>query len=523
MASNEAIRLLCGEFAIEIRLPSVVGLLHFIRHDNRKVYMKLSTRIFLGFSLIIVISIINSYVNQMLSQKVKRNIEFLSTSESLIRNSTRLHKTIIDMQSAFRGFLLTDDTTFLKPYYSGLKDTPGLFKQQFALVKSSKSQELKLDSISNLLDQWTSYSTKLIEARQNNNISQPNDYTILFETKLKAQVGKKLNDQISEIFLRFDRFEYGIREMRRDQLIKSITQTEYYSVIFIVLTIFIGFVSIIYIIRIISTRIASMVNLADNISKGNFIKVEDDGNDELTSLSNSLNLMSSTLSKNIKELEKRNKELDQYAYVVSHDLKAPLRGIYNAIQWIEEDLGNELSDQMKKYLSIIPERIMRMDDLIDGLLNYARISREQPLKEQVDVQNLLRNITEVIVPKDFVLKIKEMPTLETEKIKLEQVFSNLISNAVKYTPEGKGIITITSNELPRFYEFTVSDNGIGIDPEYHEKIFVIFQTLREKDAKESTGIGLAIVHKIIEDQHCTIKVVSEHGKGASFIFTWPKK
>lgn len=484
--------------------------------------MKLATRIFLGFSLIIVLSIVNSYVNQMLSQKVKRNIEFLSTSESLIRNSTRLHKAIIDMQSAFRGFLLTDDSTFLKPYYSGLETTPALFRQQYALVKSSPSQKIKLDSISNLLEQWTSYSTKLIEARQSNNISQPNDYIILFETKLKAQVGKKLNDQISDIFIRFDRYEYGIRELRRDQLIQSITQTEYYSVIFIVLTIFIGFISIFYIIRLITSRITSMVSLADNISKGNFIKVEDNENDELTSLSNSLNLMSGTLSKNIKELEKRNKELDQYAYVVSHDLKAPLRGIYNAIQWIEEDLGNELSDQMKKYLSIIPERIMRMDDLIDGLLNYARISREQQLKEVVNVHNLLESIIEIIVPQDFKVEIRAMPTLETEKLKLEQVFSNLISNAVKYSPEGRGEITISCSELPKFYEFTVSDNGIGIDPEYHEKIFIIFQTLREKHAKESTGIGLAIVHKIIEDQHCTIRVVSQNGKGASFIFTWPK-
>src|SRR5690606_36361947 len=131
--------------------------------------------------------------------------------------------------------------------------------------------------------------------------------------------------------------------------------------------------------------------------------VADKKNDELASLSSSLNLMSDTLNKNIKELEKRNRELDRYAYVVSHDLKAPIRGIYNAIQWIEEDLSNELSPQMKKYLDIIPERIKRMDDLIDGLLDYARVSREQPLQEWVDVKGLLSGITELIVPAGFVI------------------------------------------------------------------------------------------------------------------------
>jgi len=102
------------------------------------------------------------------------------------------------------------------------------------------------------------------------------------------------------------------------------------------------------------------------------------------------------------------------------------------------------------------------------------------------------------------------------------VFSNLISNAVKYTPPENGRIEISSVEKENYYEFSVSDNGSGIDQEYHEKIFVIFQTLREKHDKESTGIGLAIVKKIIEERHCTIHVVSSAGKGATFIFTWPK-
>ena len=485
--------------------------------------MTLSNRIFIGFSIVISLSLINTYANYVLSQKVNKNSAFLANSETIIRNSSKLHESIIEMQSAHRGYLLTDDTTFLEPYFRGLTTIPTLFNEQKKLIEDTESQLFKLDSINELHNEWVIYASKLIEAKQKSNRSMPNNYQKLFDTQFKAQFGKKINDKISEKFREFDRHEYKVRGWRRDILNASINQTQLYSIGFIVLTILIGLLSTLYIIRIILKRIASMVQLADNISKGNFVKVTDNKNDELTSLSKSLNVMSGTLSKNISELEKRNKELDQFAYVVSHDLKAPIRGIYNAVQWIQEDLGNELSGQMKKYLNIIPGRIKRMDELIDALLHYARISRAQSVKELVDVNVLLKEVIESIVPNDFKVDVKEMPVFNTEQVRLEQVFSNLISNSVKYAADRPGHITITCEELKNYFEFKVTDNGIGIDSKYHEKIFVIFQTLREKHAKESTGIGLAIVHKIIEDLHCSIRVESQLGHGASFIFTWPKK
>lgn len=485
--------------------------------------MTISVRIFLGFLIVIALSVIDTYVNYLLSLKVNQNSDFLAKSEAIIRNSSRLHKIIMEMQGAHRGYLLTDDRTFLDPYYQGIKNVPRLIKQENNLIGNNRSQRIKLDSIMGLHQQWVNYANTLIQARQGSQSKLPNNYQELFETKFKTQVGKKINDEITVKFQEFDLYEYRIREERRQLLSSSIIATQYYSWLFIILTVLIGFVSILFIIKLISKRIASMVSLADNISKGNFVTFDDQKRDELSALSKSLNLMSETLNKNIKELEKRNRELDQYAYVVSHDLKAPIRGIYNAIQWIEEDLGNELSPQMKEYLSIIPGRIKRIDDLIDGLLDYARVSRGNADKEVVDVKLLLAEIKELIIPEHFKMEIRNMPVLNTDKIRLEQVFSNLISNAVKYTSVfNVPKISVHCKELTDFYEFRVIDNGIGIDPQYHEKIFVIFQTLREKNAKESTGIGLAIVHKIIEDLHCSIRVRSEQGKGASFIFTWPK-
>lgn len=262
-----------------------------------------------------------------------------------------------------------------------------------------------------------------------------------------------------------------------------------------------------------------MVRLAENISKGNFTVVKDTRNDELTALAKSLNRMSGKLDKNIHELKNRNAELNKFAYAVSHDLKAPIRGIHNVVSWIEEDHEKELSPDIKRYLSIIPQKTRRMEALINGLLDYARLNLKAP-SENIDTNALVNEIADSIVPRNFKLEIGNLPNLYTERIKLEQVFANLISNAVKYTPQEDGLIQISCHTFGSVHEFSVKDNGIGIAVEYHDKIFEIFQTLREQNEQESTGVGLAIVKKIIDDQQESIVVKSKLGEGAEFIFTW---
>lgn len=491
--------------------------------DKLRRLMNLSKQILLGFSIIILLSVADSYTNYLLSLKVKENTEFFTKSESIIRNSSNLHKAIIEMQSAFRGFLLTHDTTFLELYGNGIRNIPVLFSMQNELIKNNEWQTAMLDTVNELHAQWLTYANSLIKAKKELAASESSRkvYTQLFESKLKNQVGKKLNDEITIKFTVFDKYEYKLRDTHGNKLNLSIKRTHTFSFIFLSLTIIVGLGSTTYIVMLISKRIASMVGLAENISKGEFSTMKDTHNDELTGLSHSLNTMSEKLNKNIQELEKRNTELDQFAYVVSHDLKAPIRGIHNVIKWIEEDLANELTPELKKYLNIIPQRTKRMEDLINGLLDYAR-TREKTLPEKIDTNAMLKDIVEAIVPRNFAVELNHLPVFYSERIKLEQVFINLISNSVKYTLNETGKIIVSCKELPGFYQFSVKDNGMGIDSEYHEKIFEIFQTLREKNEKESTGIGLAIVKKIINDQHGTIKVYSALGEGAEFVFTWPR-
>ena len=224
-------------------------------------------------------------------------------------------------------------------------------------------------------------------------------------------------------------------------------------------------------------------------------------------------------------LEKRNQELDQFAYVASHDLKAPLRAIANLSEWIEEDIGDTLNDENRHQMNLLRGRIHRMEALIDGLLQYSRVGRLDTATVQLSVATLLTEVLDSLAPPEtFTIQVEaNMPTLVTERLPLEQVFTNLLSNAIKHHPRTDGRVQISVQEQGAFYEFAVVDDGAGIAPQYHEKVFSIFQTLQARDKSENTGIGLAIVKKIVEGHKGTITLESQEGQGAVFRFTWPKE
>ncbi len=244
----------------------------------------------------------------------------------------------------------------------------------------------------------------------------------------------------------------------------------------------------------------------------------------LNSRASELAYLTATLTKTNTALEKRNQELDQFAYVTSHDLKAPLRAIANLSQWIEEDINDVLTDETRHQMDLLRGRVHRMEALINGLLQFSRSGRLSTDKSSVSVASILAEILDSLAPPEsFTVEIApNMPTLVTERLPLEQVFSNLISNAIKHHPRFDGKVQISCQDLGSAYEFAVSDDGKGIAPEYHEKIFGIFQTLEARDRTENTGIGLAIVKKIVENQGGKIKIESNEGKGAKFSFSWNK-
>ena len=245
---------------------------------------------------------------------------------------------------------------------------------------------------------------------------------------------------------------------------------------------------------------------------------------DLQTRANELEEVNALLALTTTTLKERNAELDQFAYVASHDLKAPLRAIANLSEWIEDDLGKQIPAENQRQLVLLRNRVHRMEGLINGLLEYSRVGRQECQAEAIAVDQLLAGIIDLLSPPPgFTISIQgDMPTLKTNRTALNQVFSNLISNAIKHCDREDGCVHITAQDQGRFIQFAVKDNGPGIDPKYHERIFAIFQTLKARDELESTGIGLSIVKKIVEAEGGTIQLESALGQGATFRFTWPK-
>lgn len=223
-------------------------------------------------------------------------------------------------------------------------------------------------------------------------------------------------------------------------------------------------------------------------------------------------------------LKQSNQELDQFAYVTSHDLKSPLRGISNLSHWIEEDLGDRFTPQAREQMRLLRGRVHRMEALINGLLEYSHVGRTQGKTQHVDTAALLGEVIDwIAAPPDIRIQVQSgMPVFTADRLRLQQVFTNLLENAVKHRGSPAGRIAVCCDESGGFYRFSVSDDGPGIDPRYHERIFGIFQTLLPRDQVEGTGIGLSLVKKIVQSKGGTVWLQSQSGRGATFSFTWPK-
>jgi signal transduction histidine kinase len=230
-----------------------------------------------------------------------------------------------------------------------------------------------------------------------------------------------------------------------------------------------------------------------------------------------------SLSKLIDELEHTNKELKDFAYILSHDLKAPLRGIKTLADWLAADYGDKLDENGREQIKLLLRRTDRMYNLIEGVLQYSRIGRLKEELVHVNLNELIPEIIETTGPIENIEVTVEnnLPTILCEKTRITQLFQNLISNAGKFMDKPDGIIKVGCVEEGGFLKFSVADNGPGIEEKNFERIFQIFQTLKPRDEFESTGVGLTIAKKIVETYGGKIWIESEIGKGSTFFFTFP--
>lgn len=230
----------------------------------------------------------------------------------------------------------------------------------------------------------------------------------------------------------------------------------------------------------------------------------------------------SELDKNIDSLKKANEQLDNFAYVVSHDLKSPLKNIALLSEWIKEDLEDNISPEVEENINLLQTRVKRLSNIIYGVLEYSKVGKVGSPFELITPLELTKEVIDnMFIPEHVNLTINasEKPAL-LDRLNMTRIMQNLVENAIKYNDKNIAKISVEFNQDGQDFEIKVKDNGPGIDPRFHKKVFGIFQTISTKDENESTGIGLSLVKKIVDENNAEIKLNSTLGNGAEFVVSW---
>jgi len=358
---------------------------------------------------------------------------------------------------------------------------------------------------------------------------------IKLENELKANLQNEVENELRQI-------EKNKKDIRnRIATINTLIFLIMAAVAFIA-----GFV-VFYTTKSITNPIQELHNGAELIGRGNLDhRLNIKTGDEIEELAEGFNKMAgelkglyTNLENKVKErtqqlaeaneaLGRTNKELDDFTYIVSHDLKEPLRGVKAFSKLLTEDYSGKIDDEGKEYLKTISDSSARMTRLIEDLLNLSRIGRIKNMEPDIDLNEVLsdvqKNLVYALEERNVKLTIQpSFPKVTCDRIRISEVFSNLVSNAIKYTKKDiRPAVEIGWSDKNDFYEFYVKDNGIGIEKQYYDKVFQIFQRLHAKGEYEGTGAGLTIVKKIVENHGGKIWVESVPDAGSTFYFTLPK-
>ena len=415
----------------------------------------------------------------------------IDRSETTLVETNNLLQQLSSAETGVRGYVITNQSDFLKPYNLAVANVPNCLEKLKDLHKNTV-QHQDVQKIATLIEQELALLAQIIDSTQSEITSLGANNPL---TQSQQKISEVENTANAFIFQ-----EQNNLRQQRQELFEVREQSNLAFGSTAVISLF-SFLAALYLFNLLEQELYSK----QQILRSRAVELAD------------LNQVLATTNHTLKE---RNLELDRFSHVVSHDLKAPLRGISNLSDWIEEELADKLTEDAQKYLYLQRERIGRMENLIDGLLKYAKVGKQNVTVETVDVRQLLAEVIDSIAPpSEFAIAITDkMPVIVTQRLYLEQVFSNLISNGIKHHPRLDGKITISVREQEHFYEFTVADDGAGIAPMAQKKVFDIFNTLNKN--KSNTGVGLAIVKKIVEERGGKISLESEVGKGASFRFQW---
>ncbi|HEY6160500.1 MAG TPA: ATP-binding protein [Bacteroidia bacterium] len=461
-----------------------------------------------GFSMVIVLSSIILAVYTILN--TNRSLTALDNSHEAGLKLFNLMSTLEEAESGQRGYLLTGDPVFWESYKKSSGEVEKDFSEVYDLLHDK--QELKIDL--DLLKEEIHTRMKLLFDNKNyfDKVRMVND-------SLKRQIanGRMIMERLRHKVGAFEQFN----EKQLAEVHEKTFRSSRLSVYIIILTCGLSLLMLISILVVLNREYQSKAAIERELIESEKL-----------------------LQQQVHKLHLSNKELEQFAYVASHDLQEPLRKIISFSEKIQSKLGNYHDEEVVNCLKRLTTSADRMRVLINDLLNYSRATRAIDINEEVNLDEtfrvILEDLGEIIQTKKAVVTTMKLGSVKGNKTQLRQLFQNLVSNALKFNETDPPTVSIwgeemNANELHAtewgkdlilkhsdYFCLFVLDNGIGFDPQYLSQIFIIFQRLHGRSEYEGTGIGLAICKRIIENHEGFITAMSSEGKGAMFMVGLPK-
>ena len=453
------------------------------------------------------------------------------------RDSLTLLNGMVDQETGVRGYLLGARDTFLEPYTNGARATAVPFRGLDALAASDAGANVRDDLalVRRRIAEWRSgYAQPAIERvrRDGPNAVDEEDVT----------EGKRRFDAVRAAFRRLDATLAAERGDARDDLDRAAYQLNV-ALVFATVVLLGTLAAVAVIARnLVARPLGRLTDQVRAVAGGALRRpVEPGGPKDVLALGNDVEAMrlrivreleavekaQADLAAQAEELARSNAELEQFAYVASHDLQEPLRKVTSFCQMLERRYSGQLDERADQYIAFAVDGAKRMQILINDLLAFSRVGRMGRESELVDTDDLVAaataNLASGIEETGAEIEVTgDLPVVSGERSLLVLVFQNLIGNGIKFHGEEPPRVRVSVEREDGFWRFTVTDNGIGIDPQYAERIFVIFQRLHTKDAYTGTGIGLAMCRKVIEHHGGRIWLEpSDNGAGATFRVTLP--
>lgn len=418
------------------------------------------------------------------AQKVKSTTDLVEHTQEVLRKSSDVLLDVLNIETGSRGYSLTGNENYLEPFNNAVTTINSNIEKLALLTKDNLNQQSRIDSLKKVIEKRLTFTKILIEVRKQKGFNSAEKF-------MSDGNGKILTDKIRNIIAAINSEELGLLEQRKKENEKSNKNS---GLIFLALLVFI--VTILTLVAILIIKNQKTRN-----------KYEED------------------LKKSIELFTAVNKELETFTYSVSHDLRAPLRAINGYSKILQEDYAMKLDADGISSLNAILNNSKKMGELIDDLLAFSRLGRKEITTSEINMNILVKSVKEEEMigrSNEIEFKINELPSAMGQQALIKQVWVNLISNAVKFSKnQPKTIIEIGSYFKDKFVVYYIKDNGTGFDMQYYDKLFGIFQRLHSQEEFEGTGIGLAIVQKIVTRHNGKVWAESKLNEGSCFYFSLP--